>query len=53
VVLEAVAVALEERISAWWTEPVDHRCGGRVVAEDLTPRALNGLLEVTIRLARS
>jgi hypothetical protein len=33
-------------------EPVDRRGGGGVVAEDLA-RAENGLLLVTIRLARS
>ena len=33
-------------------EPVDHRCGGDLVAEDLA-QALNGLLLVTIKLARS
>jgi hypothetical protein len=36
-------------------EPVDHRRGRDLVAEDLkiSPQAENGLFEVTIRLARS
>jgi hypothetical protein len=53
VVLEAVAVSLEGEDLGVVDEPVDHCCGGGVVAEYLAPHALNGLLLVRIRLARS
>ena len=51
-VFEAVAVALESENFGVVDEPVDHRGGDDVVAEDLAP-AREGLLDVTIRLARS
>ena len=51
-VFEAVAVAFEREDFGVVDEAVDHRGGGDLVAEDLTP-ALNGLLLVTISDARS
>lgn len=40
---------LEEMRLSIVDEPVGHRGGGKVVAEDLTLRAVNGLFEVTHR----
>ena len=52
-VFEAVGVAFEGEDLGVVNEPVDHRGGGDVVAEDLAPGAEKGLLEVTIIEARS
>jgi hypothetical protein len=51
-VFEAVAVSLHRDGLGVVDEVVDHRGGDHVVAEDLA-RPSNGLLLVTIRLARS
>ena len=51
-VFEAVAVAFEGEDLGVVNEPVDHRGGDDVVAEDLAPGG-EGLLLVTISEARS
>jgi hypothetical protein len=51
-VLRAVVVALEREDLGVVNEPVDHRGGGDLVAEDVA-QAENGLLLVTIIDARS
>ena len=51
-VLEPVGVAFEAENLGVVDEPVDHRGGDDVIAEDLAP-AENGLLLVTIIDARS
>ena len=51
-VFEAVAVAFEGEDVGVVNEPVDHRGGGDLVAEDLAPGE-KGLLLVTISEARS
>ena len=51
-VFEAVAIALEGEDLGVVDEAVDHGCGDGVVAE-ISPQAEKGLLDVTIRLARS
>ena len=51
-VLQPVAVALEGEDLGVVDEPVDHGGGDGLVAEDLA-QAENGLLLVTIKLARS
>jgi hypothetical protein len=51
-VFEPVTVAFEGEDFAVVDEPVDHRGGGDL-SPKISPQAPNGLLLVTIRLARS
>jgi hypothetical protein len=51
-VAQAVAVAVEREDFGVVPEAVEHRGGHHLVAEDLAQEE-NGLLEVTIKLARS
>src|SRR4051812_14574236 len=51
-VAKAVGVALSARISAWWTRR-SIMAAATMSSPKISPQPLNGLLEVTIRLARS